>query len=352
MIPEPQDETIDVRADEQFDAAALAGYLQGKLLGAEGDPVIRQFAGGAANLTYQLDYGETVYVLRRPPLGPVAPRSHDMGREYRVLLGVHPVYPPAPEAYLFCDDPSVIGSEFFVMERRYGTVVRRTMPESYREMAGAPRQLGEALVDALAALHAIDYDVIGLSDLGEPSGFIERQVGGWHRRWEAAKADDLPAMEQAYTWLAAHIPVTGDHSLVHNDFKLDNCMFAADDPGALVAVFDWDMATLGDPLSDLGGLLAYWVEPTDPDGIKAFSPMPSGVAGFPSRVELVERYAERSGRDVSAVDFYHALGLYRLAVILAQIYIRWERGQTRDERFAGMWEITKLVAEAAADKAS
>ncbi len=352
MIPEPQDETIEVRADEGFDEAALAAYLQGKLAGAEGRPVVRQFAGGAANLTYQLDYGDTVYVLRRPPLGPVAPRSHDMGREYRVLSRVHSVYAPAPQAYLFCDDPAVIGGEFFVMERRYGTVVRRRMPEAYGELADAPRHLGEALVNALADLHAVDYRAVGLGELGKPEGFVERQVSGWHRRWEAAKAEDLPAMDRTHSWLAAHVPPGGDAGLVHNDFKLDNCMFDVADPSRLVAVFDWDMATLGDPLSDLGGLLAYWVEPSDPEGIKAFSPMPAGVTGFPSRAELVERYAEQSGRDVSAVDFYHALGLYRLAVILAQIYIRWQRGQTQDERFSDLWNITTLVAEAAAERAS
>ena len=352
MIPEPRDETIEVRADERFDESSLAGYLTGKLPGSDGEPVVRQFAGGAANLTYQLDYGEHVFVLRRPPLGSLAPRSHDMGREYKVLSRVHSVYPPAPRAYLFCDDPAVIGAEFFVMERRYGTVVRRRMPENFARIGGAPQMLGEALVDALADLHAVDYESVGLADLGKPEGFIQRQVGGWHRRWEAAKADDLAAMDNAHSWLAAHVPASREYSLVHNDFKLDNCMFSPDDPGHLEAVFDWDMTTLGDPLSDLGGLLAYWVEPSDHEGVKSFSPMPSGVDGFPTRSELVERYAQRSGRDVAEIDFYHALGLYRLAVILAQIFIRWQRGQTQDERFAGMWDITKLVAEAAADKAS
>ena len=351
-MPEPLDETIDVRADEHFDESSLATYLRGKLDGADADPIVRQFAGGAANLTYQLDYGENVYVLRRPPLGPVAPRSHDMGREYQVLSRLHSVYSPAPEAYLFCDDPAVIGSEFFVMERRYGTVVRRTMPESFARIAEGPQLLGGALVDSLADLHAVDYESVGLAALGKPDGFIERQVSGWHRRWEAAKADDLPGMDRAHAWLAAHIPVSREYSLVHNDFKLDNCMFASEDPSHLEAVFDWDMATLGDPLSDLGGLLAYWVEPSDHESVKSFSPMPSATFGFPTRKELVERYARRRGRDVDNVDFYYALGLYRLAVILAQIYIRWQRGQTRDERFAELWDVTRLVAEAAADKAS
>lgn len=352
VIPETGDETIEVRADEGFDEPALAVYLRDKLEGTEGDPRVSQFAGGAANLTYQLDYGDRVYVLRRPPVGPVAPGAHDMAREFQVLSKIHSVFSPAPKAYVFCDDPSVIGASFFVMERRYGTVVRRRMPESFAGIPDAPRKLGESLVDSLADLHAVDYESVGLARLGKPVGFVDRQVAGWHRRWEAAKAEDLGAMDQAYSWLSKHIPEHVDHSLVHNDFKLDNCMFADDDPSHLEAVFDWDMATLGDPLSDLGGLLAYWVEPSDHQGVKEFSPMPSGVEGFSSRGQLVERYAKRSGRDVSNIDFYHALGLYRLAVILAQIYIRWQRGQTKDDRFAGMWDITKLVAEEAAAKAS
>ena len=351
MFPEPASETIPVRPGEQIDVQALAAFLRDRLPGAGLELAVRQFGGGAANLTYELDYGDHVYVLRRPPLGPVAPGSHDMAREHKVLSRLPELYPPAPRAHLFCGDESVIGAPFLVMERRYGLVVRRRMPAAYAGQPAASRQMGEALIEGLAALHAVDYPALGLEDLGKPVGFIERQVAGWYGRWERAKAEDVPAMEVVHTWLESNLPPDSAASLIHNDYKLDNSMFAADDPSWLVAVFDWDMATLGDPLSDLGTLLTYWRDDDDPEEVRAFSPMPHDGVGFPTREELVERYARLSGRDLSGIGFYHVLGLYRLAVILAQIYIRWVRGQTADERFAGLGELVKLVAARAADLA-
>jgi aminoglycoside phosphotransferase (APT) family kinase protein len=351
VIPEPTHETIAVRPDEQFDEAAVAAYLKGRLPGSDEPLTVRQFGGGAANLTYELDYGGHVYVLRRPPLGPIAPKSHDMAREHAVLSRIHGVYAPAPRSYLLCGDESLIGAPFFVMERRYGLVVRRQMPEAYAAIPNAARHLGEALVDGLAQLHNVDYGALGLDDLGKPAGFIERQVQGWFGRWEKARADAAPAMDLVHRWLVDNLPPDAAPALIHNDFKLDNSMFAAEDPGHLVAVFDWDMATLGDPLSDLGTLLTYWTDDDDPEAVRAFSPMPHDAAGFPSRREIVERYALASGRDVSGIRFYHVLGLYRVAVILAQIHIRWLRGQTRDERFAGLGDLVKLVAANAAELA-
>ncbi|MCP5119550.1 MAG: phosphotransferase family protein, partial [bacterium] len=252
MIPEPEHETIDVRADERFDEEAVAAFLRGRLPGSHEPLTVRQFGGGAANLTYELDYGEHVYVLRRPPLGPIAPRSHDMAREHAVLSRLHEVYQPAPRSFLLCEDESAIGAQFFVMERRYGVVVRRRMPDAYAALPDATRRLGEALIDGLSQLHAIDYSALGLDDLGKPAGFIERQVQGWFGRWEKAKAEEVPAMDVAHRWLADNLPPDSAPALIHNDYKLDNSMFAAEDPGRLVAVFDWDMATLGGPLSDLG----------------------------------------------------------------------------------------------------
>jgi aminoglycoside phosphotransferase (APT) family kinase protein len=344
VIPEPRSETIEVRPDERFDEGALAAYLAGRLEGADGELRVRQFGGGAANLTYELDYGDHVYVLRRPPLGPVAPRSHDMAREHRVLARLHEVYEPAPRSFLLCDDESVIGAPFLVMERRRGVVVRRRAPQPFAAMPDAPRRLGLALVDGLARLHGVDFEALGLSDLGRPAGFIERQVEGWYRRWLKAQSDEVPAMDEVHGWLESGLPRESEASLVHNDYKLDNCMFAASDPGHLVAVFDWDMATLGDPLSDLGTLLTYWIDEDDPPEARRFSPMPTDMIGFPSRRELAARYAEASGRDVTDIGFYHVLGLFRLAVILAQIHIRWLRGQTKDERFADLGELVELIA--------
>ena len=345
-------ETIPMRPDEQLDMRRLGDYLTGKLTGSDQTLAVRQFGGGAANLTYLLDYGAQQYVLRRPPLGPVAASAHDMGREYRVLSVLHQAYPYAPRAFLFCDDLSVIGAPFFVMERRQGVVVRRTMPEAYAAMPNAARRMSEALVDALAAFHAVDYDALGLGGLGKPTGFIDRQIEGWYRRWHAAKTADLPDMDAVYAWLKANQPANTRVSLVHNDYKLDNVMLAAGDPGRVVAVFDWDMCTLGDPLADLGALLTYWTEPSDPPYLQATAMMPLGEPGFLSRAKLVARYAAKSGRAVEAIDFYHALGLFRLTVIIAQIYIRYARGQTQDSRFAAMEFMIPALARRARELAA
>ena len=342
---------IAVRPDERLDENALADYLRGKLPGSHNALMIRQFGGGAANLTYLLDYGTEEYVLRRPPLGPVAASAHDMGREYRVLSVLHQAYPYAPRAFLFCGDEAIIGAPFFVMERRHGVVVRRSMPEAFAAFPDAARRMSEALIDALVAFHAVDREAVGLGELGKPAGFIERQIEGWYRRWNAARTADLPEMEGVYAWLKANQPAGTQFSLVHNDFKLDNIMLAAGDPGRVAAVFDWDMCTLGDPLSDLGALLAYWTEPDDPPTLQATAMMPLGEAGFLTRDDLVARYATQSGRPVHDIAFYHALGLFRLTVIVAQIFIRYARGQTQDARFAAMEMMIPALARRAAEVA-
>ena len=349
-MAQPQGDVIDVRPDEKLDEAALIAYLRGKLDGSDRPLTVRQFGGGAANLTYLLDYGTAQYVLRRPPLGPVAASAHDMGREYRVLSVLWRAFPYAPRAFLFCDDPAVIGAPFFVMERRQGVVVRRSLPAVFAGQPDAPRRMSEALVDALAAFHAVDYAALGLGDLGKPQGFLTRQIEGWYQRWNAAKTTELADMDRVYAWLRDNVPPSAAVSLVHNDYKLDNVMLAADDPGRVVAIFDWDMCTLGDPLSDLGALLTYWTEPGDPPYLQATAMMPLG-GGFLSRDELVARYAAKSGRPVGDIAFYHALGLFRLTVIVAQIFIRYRRGQTQDARFAAMEPMIPLLARRAAEVA-
>jgi len=339
-------DTIQVRPDEQFDVEKLAEYLKGRLPGAIQSPLVRQFGGGVANLTYLLDFGTHQYVLRRPPLGPIARSAHDMGREYKVLSVLHQVFPYAPRAFLYCDDPSIIGADFFVMERRQGVVVRRSMPPEFASLMDAPRRMSEALVDALAEFHAVDYQAIGLGGLGEPDGFISRQIEGWYKRWHGAKTEEVADMDSTYNWLKTHQPPTSAYSLVHNDYKLDNIMFDSSDPGKMIAVFDWDMCTLGDPLNDLGTLLTYWTDLTDPTYFQGMSMMPTGL-GFMTRRELVERYAMKSGRSIHDINFYHTLGLFRLTVILAQIYIRYHRGQTQDQRFAAFGKMIPLMARAA-----
>jgi aminoglycoside phosphotransferase (APT) family kinase protein len=350
MPTDQHTDTIEVRSDEQFDVEKLAAYLHGRLPGATRPPLVRQFGGGAANLTYLLDYGAHQYVLRRPPLGPVAISAHDMGREYKVLSVLYQAFPYAPRTFLYCDDPSIIGADFFIMERRQGVVVRKTMPPEFVGLPDAPSRLSAALVDALAEFHAVDYRAIGLGDLGQADGFITRQIEGWYKRWHAAKTEEVADMDSVYAWLKSHQPPTSVYSLVHNDYKLDNIMFDAADSGKMVAIFDWDMCTLGDPLNDLGALLTYWTEPTDPPYFQAMAMMPTN-AGFMTRRELVERYALKSGRTIHHIHFYHALGLFRLTVIIAQIYIRYHRGQTQDQRFAALGKMIPLMARAALEVA-
>jgi aminoglycoside phosphotransferase (APT) family kinase protein len=345
----PRNDVIEMRPDERIDEARVADYLRGKLPGSERPLTIHQFGGGAANLTYLLSYGSHQYVLRRPPLGNVAKSAHDMNREYSVLSVLYRAFPYAPRAYLYSDDETIVGAPFFLMERRHGVVVRRALPATFANLPSAPRQMSEALVDALVELHAVDYEALGLGDLGRPIGFVDRQIEGWYRRWHAAKTEDLADMDNIYTWLKANQPATRYKTLLHNDYKLDNVMLAADDPGRMIAIFDWDMCTLGDPLCDLGTLLTYWTQPTDPRYMQRVAMMPRGELGFMTRKELVARYAQKSGRDVGEINFYHALGLYRLVVIMAQIHIRYVLGQTQDERFSVFGEMIPLFARAAAE---
>ncbi len=338
-----------VRPDERLDTGVVVAYLRGTLPGSDRPLAILQFPGGHANLTYLLRYGDREYVLRRPPLGPVAPRSHDMVREYRALAALGPYYPPAPRVYALCEDPTVIGAPFFVMERRHGIVVRRTMPDEIPDDPAVRRRIGEAAVDALADLHAVPLAGTPVAMLGKAEGFVARQISGWTERWQRAKTEELPVMEDLATWLAARIPPARDAAVVHNDFKLDNLMLDRNDPGRVVAVLDWDMTALGDPRVDVGTLLGYWPEATDPPERLAIAMQPTYLEGFPTRREVVERYAARSGRDLGAIAFFETFALFKLAVVLQQIYVRFARGQTKDERFVAMGESVRLLAAIAAE---
>ncbi len=334
-------ELIAVRTDERFDEATLHAYLRDKLEGGELPLRVEQFAGGHANLTYLLQYGEgergVEYVLRRPPLGPVAPGSHDMHREYRALSVLWKAFPLAPRAYLYCDDVNLIGAPFFVMERRRGIVIRGAVPAEFGggEDERANRKLSEVVIDSLAEFHAVDPEPIGLNSLGrDPEHFLERQVKGWAARYERAKTGRVEAAEELSSWLVDHLPESPAPTLVHNDWRLDNMAVDPEDPGRCVAVYDWDMCTLGDPLADLGTLLALWNNRGEaPVGT---SPMPTQTVGFMTREEAVARYGERSGRDVSKVPFYDVFGTFKMAVVLQQIYFRYDQGQTQDARFAGL----------------
>jgi aminoglycoside phosphotransferase (APT) family kinase protein len=326
-------DVIAVREGESFDPGPLSEYLRGRLEGAGGPLEVLQFPGGHANLTYLLVIGGQEYVLRRPPIGPVAKTSHDMGREYRVLSVLYNVFPYAPRAFLYCEDHAVIGAPFFVMERKKGRVVRNEVPEAFGggKDPKVNRILSEVLIDTLVQLHAVDYPSIGLEDIGKPEGFMERQISGWAGRYDRAVTKEIDCVKHLTGWLADKLPPPQDTVLLHNDWRLDNMMVAPEDPSQVVAVFDWDMCTLGDPLADLGSLMSFWFE--EGEGLGAMSPMPSDVPGFMSRKGAIERYGEKSGRDVSKMDFYYVFGLFKMAVVVQQIYYRYAKGQTKDERF-------------------
>ncbi len=329
-------ETIPIRDGEDFDHTQLAAYLRGKLPQSERPLDVVQFAGGHANLTYLLRYGDAEYVLRRPPLGPVAPTSHDMGREYRVLSVLYKGYPPAPRAFVFCEDAAVIGAPFFVMQRRRGVVVRRTVPAQWGGGADPAinRKISEVLIDTLADLHDVDPRTVGLADLGKPDGFMRRQIDGWTARYERAKTKEMPIVAEMAQWLREHLPQSPTPTLLHNDWRLDNMMLDANDPGRCEAVFDWDMCTIGDPFADLGTLLAAWIEASEGSMGAGQVGMPSNTPGFLTRREGVERYGKRRGVDVSDVPFYYVFGIFKIGVVLQQIYYRYHVGQTKDARFA------------------
>lgn len=327
-------ETVPVRPEAAFDLAALARFVRGRLPGTDGPLEVLQFAGGHANFTYLLRFGEHEYVLRRPPGGPVAAGAYDMGREFRALSALWPVFPAASRPFFYCEDPTIIGAPFFIMERRRGLVIHKEIPPAYLNRPDLYRRLSEAMVGTLVALHAIDYTAVGLASLGKPEGFVERQVRNWMKRWERVRVESIPFLDELGPWLLAHLPPPQAPTLLHNDYKLDNLMVDPADITHIVALFDWDQCTLGDPLIDLGLLLNYWTQADDPPERQAFSQAPTTLPGFYTRAELVRRYAERSGRDVSAISFYETFALWKTAIVVMQLFVLYRNGQLRDERLA------------------
>jgi aminoglycoside phosphotransferase (APT) family kinase protein len=351
---EPPTEIAPVRAGEQLDWAALEVWLAPRLAEmlptAHGPLEILQFPNGSANLTYLLRVGAQELVLRRPPMGQLAPGAHDMKREYRVLSRLWRFFDRAPRAYLFCDDPAVLGADFFIMERRRGEVIRGALPSSMRSHPRVGRRIGFALVDAMVDLHALDPAACGLADLGKPEGFVERQLSGWARRWELAKPANAPPLVDAlHRRLARRIPELGRVSIVHNDPKLDNCQFDPAYPDRVTSIFDWDMATLGDPLVDLGTLLNYWPDPGDPESAQRASQPGLATMGLPSRAEIIARYAAGSGANVSAARWWEAFALWKTVVVVQQLHRRWVRGESTDPRMARIADrIPSLIAAARA----
>lgn len=337
------------RAGEELDAGAVAAFLARALPGFSGPVEISQFPGGASNLTYLLETGGREWVLRRPPFGTKARSAHDMGREYRILSRIQAVFPYAPRTLLFCADRDVIGDEFYLMERLQGRILRRDLPDDMLLAPDDAAALCRNLVDVQAELHAVDYEAAGLGEMGHPEGYVARQVSGWSQRYRAARTDDVPDNEGLMQWLEAHQPAdSGRAALIHNDYKFDNVVLQPTKVGWRIrGVLDWEMATLGDPFMDLGASLAYWVQADDPAPLQQIRMLPTHLPGMLSRAQVVEYYCERTGLAPARFDFYYVYGLFRLAVIVQQIYYRFVLGQTKNPRFAPFGQFCTVLSRTA-----
>ena len=335
-------DTTLVRAGEELNVAALDNYLRRQLAveipGSAPDKQIEieQFPGGHSNLTYLIRYGIQEFVLRRPPVGPVAPTAHDMPREYNLLSVIHPRFPLAPKPVLLCEDASVIGVPFYLMERRKGLIVRSSLPPEFNQNLALRRRLSEQAVETLCALHAVDIYSSGIVNIGKPAGFVGRQVRGWTDRWHRSKTEENSEMNEVIAWLQARLPsdISSGATIVHNDFKLDNLMLDVPDPSRIVAVLDWEMCSVGDPLIDLGLFLTYWTM-TGGDKRSSLRAVTNGP-GWMTRDEIVEQYQSQTGRDLSQIAFYETFASFKIAVVVQQIYFRYVRGQTQDERFRNL----------------
>ncbi|WP_267224930.1 phosphotransferase family protein [Dyella silvae] len=339
-----QDQARAVREEDAFDVARADSFLKHHIGGLEGVPTVKQFPGGASNLTYLLSYANRELVLRRPPRGAKAKSAHDMLREARVMGALKPSYPYVPAILACCDDPSVIGQDFYVMERLNGTILRRDLPPALGLDPDGVRKLCLGFIDRLIELHQVDTAPSDLKDLGKGEGYIARQVAGWSERWRQAATEGSDPCEDVLAWLDTHQPSRDNaNCVIHNDYRFDNVVLAPDDPLTIIGVLDWEMATIGDPLMDLGGSLAYWVQADDDPVFQSFRRQPTHEPGMLTRREVVIYYGERRGLDVSRFGFYEVFGLFRLMVIIQQIYRRYALGQTTNPQFAGFGDAARYM---------
>jgi aminoglycoside phosphotransferase (APT) family kinase protein len=340
------DHPTNVRPEEELDLSKLEPFLRGHFPDELGPLTLQQFPSGHSNLTYLLRLGNKELVLRRPPFGSNVKSAHDMSREFRVLSKLHSVYAPAPKVLFYSDDLSILGVPFYLMEPIHGVIIRREPPPGLDFSPEKARRLSESFIENLALLHNLDYAGASLADLGKPQGYLERQVRGWIERYHASKTHDHPEVEMICLWMRQHLPSAGGASLIHNDYKYDNVVLDPANITKIIGVLDWEMCTIGDPLSDLGTTLAYWVDPQDPDELQRIRWCPSTQAGSLTRAQLVDRYARATGRGVSDVVFYLAFARFKVAVIVQQIYFRYHLGVTKDARFASMPEVVKALLRA------
>ncbi len=344
----PVDQPAEVREEERIDSARIEPFLRRALPDAAGAVSVLQFPKGHSNLTYLLRVGEREVVLRRAPFGVKVKSAHDMKREYDILSALKGVYGRAPKPIAFCDDDSLIGAKFYLMERVRGVILRGDKPPA--GISFSPdllRRTSTALVDNLADLHAVDVTRPPLSGIGKPQGYVARQVTGWTGRYFNAKTDEIPGVEAAAAWLARNMPNDSGATVIHNDYKYDNVMLDSTDITRIVAVLDWEMATVGDPLMDLGTFIGYWGDPDDSQELRARAYGPTYLPGSLSRLQIVERYAEKSGRAVGSILFYYVFALFKIAVIVQQIYKRYVDGDTRDPRFATLIDWVRVMAHQA-----
>ena len=337
------DQPAPIRPGEELDVKRLQQFLQTHQLLRDEQLSIMQFPRGFSNLTYWLRCGEREFVLRRSPHGAHVKSGHDMGREYRMLAALIAVYPKVPRPLLFCEDAGVIGSPFYVMERVHGVILRNHAPDSLGLSSEVMQGLSQAFIDNLATLHRLDIYSANLAELGKPQGYVARQVEGWTQRYRTAQTDEMPQLEEAMAWLPQHLPAESGASIIHNDYKYDNLVLDPADRTNIITVLDWEMATIGDPLMDLGTSLGYWIEAGDPAPLRMF-----GLTHLPGnldRRQLVARYLEQRGCAEFDPLFYYVYGVFKIAAIAQQIYGRFRRGATQDARFAQLLAVVRACGE-------
>ncbi|PCJ45509.1 MAG: phosphotransferase family protein [Moraxellaceae bacterium] len=334
------DQAGNIRDGEELDTAIIEKFVKQHVDNLEGDLRITQFPGGASNLTYALSFDNQELILRRPPFGTIAKSAHDMGREYRVMDKLKPTYPYVPKMIAFCDDPSIIGCDFYLMERLVGIIPRSELPKDLTLTKQETNTLCTNVVDKLIELHQVDIEASGLAELGKGDGYIERQIEGWSKRYRNAKTDNVPDFEKVMAWLHDNMPKQVKTCIIHNDFRFDNVVLNPENPTEVIGVLDWEMATLGDPLMDLGNSLAYWIEATDDPMMQMTRRQPTHLEGMMTRQQVVDYYCDKMGIECDDFTFYRVYGLFRLAGIIQQIYYRFHHGQTKDKRFANFFMMS------------